>query len=181
MVFDTLTEMEEDGRLISVDSSPIVSPMRVVPKKDGSMRICGDYKRTLNPVLDTKQYPLPTAEECFYPMRGGVKFSKVDIRSAYNYIAIREEESYLTTMATPQGLKKRTRLPFRVSSAPAIFQEKVDTVLAGIDKCVCRVDDILITGSDDKDQKARLTLVFGGKDFVFTYLLKGRVILCLLL
>ena len=159
MVFDTLTEMEEDGRLISVDSSPIVSPMRVVPKKDGSMRICGDYKRTLNPVLDTKQYPLPTAEECFYPMRGGVKFSKVDIRSAYNYIAIREEDSYLTTMATPQGLKKWTRLPFGVSSALAIFQEKIDTVLAGIDKCVCRVDDILITGSDDKDHKARLTLV----------------------
>ena len=62
----TLDDMEADGRLISVDSSPIVSPMRVVVKKDGSLRICGDYKRTLNPLLDTKQYPLPTPEDCFY-------------------------------------------------------------------------------------------------------------------
>ena len=158
-LLDTLDEMEADGRLIPVDSSPIVSPMRIVPKRDGSLRVCGDYKRTLNPVLDTKQYPLPTPEECFYPMQGGEKFSKIDIRAAYNHIALREEDQYLTTMATPQGLKKWTRLPYGISSALAIFQERIEQVLAGIDKCVCRVDDILLTGVDDADHHKRLTLV----------------------
>ncbi|MCP4487560.1 MAG: hypothetical protein GY820_09625 [Gammaproteobacteria bacterium] len=113
----TLDDMEADGRLISVDSSPIVSPMRVVVKKDGSLRICGDYKRTLNPLLDTKQYPLPTPEDCFYQMKGGQRFSKIDIRAAYNHILLREEDRYLTTIATPQGLKMWSRLPYGISSA----------------------------------------------------------------
>ena len=155
----TLNEMEADGRLVSVDSSPIVSPMRIVVKKDGSLRICGDYKRTLNPLLDTKQYPLPTPEDCFYQIRGGQKFSKIDIRAAYNHIMLREEDRYLTTLATPQGLKMWTRLPYGISSALAIFQEDIEKVLRGIDMCMCRVDDILISGVDDSDHLQRLTLV----------------------
>ena len=158
-LLDTLIEMEADGILEPIDSSPIISPMRVVTKRDGSLRICGDFKRTLNPVLDTKQYPLPTPEECFHPMIGGKKFSKIDIRAAYNHIAVREEDQYLTTMSTPRGLRKWTRLPYGVSSALAIFQERIEQVLMGIDKCVCRVDDILLTGTDDNDHLVRLTLV----------------------
>ena len=110
-------------------------------------------------MLDTKQYRLPTAEECFYEMRGGQKFSKIDIRSAYNHITLREEDQDLTTMTTPHGLMKWTRLPFGVSSATAIFQDVLMNVLQGIDCCVYRVDDILITGKDDEDHMARLNLV----------------------
>ena len=151
--------MEADGRLVKVDTAGVVSPMRLVEKSDKTLRICGNYKRTLNMVLDTKQYPLPTAEECFYAMKGGEKFSKIDIRAAYNHIALREEDQDLTTMTTPHGLMKWTRLPYGVSSATAIFQDVLTKVLQGIDHCVRRVDDILITGRDDEDHKARLILV----------------------
>ena len=68
---DTLNEMDADGRLVKVDTARVVSPMRLVEKSDKTLR-------TLNMVLDTKQYPLPTAEECFYAMNGGEKFSKMD-------------------------------------------------------------------------------------------------------
>ncbi len=153
---ETLQKMEREGVLERVDSSPIVSPIRAVVKTDGSLRVCGNYKKSLNPLLDTKQYPLPTTEECFHPMRGGEKYSKIDIRAAYNNIELCEKDQYLTTIATPQGLYKWKRLPYGVSSATAIFQQVMDQVLQGVEKCVCRVDDILITGSNDQEHCDRL-------------------------
>ena len=92
-------------------------------------------------------------------MRGGEKFTKIDIRAAYNNIELSERDQYLTTIATPQGLYKWKRLPYGVSSATAIFQQIMDQVLHGVDKCVCRVDDILITGTDDPDHYARVVQV----------------------
>ena len=142
-----------------MDSSPISSPIVPLSKPDGSVRICGDYKHTLNPILDTKQYPLPTTEECFYPMKNGDKYSKIDIRAAYNHLKLREKDQILTTIATPQGLFKWSRLPFGVSSATAIFQNTMDQVLDGLEKVVCRVDDILVTGCNDEEHMRRITEV----------------------
>ena len=146
----TLEKMTKDNILKPADNSQYASPIVPVEKKDGTVRIGGDYKATLNPNLVTKQYPLPTGEKCFQPMVGGQKFSKLDIRHAYNNIKLRESDQKLTTINRSKGLFAWNRLPYGISSSTAIFQQTMDQVLQGLDCVVCRVDDILVTGKDDE-------------------------------
>ena len=123
------------------------------------MWVCGDYKSTLNSALDTKIYPLPTVDECFAEMVGGKLFTKIDIRSACNSLKLREGDRILTTMNTELGLLMWTRLPFGINSAAAQFQSTIDEVLLGIDQTCCRVDDILITGQNDKEHMSNVKQV----------------------
>ena len=155
-ICETLERMESDGILQRVDHSKFASPMIAVPKENGDIRICGDYKSTLNPALETKQYPLPCIEDCFAPMSGGQVFTKLDIRQAYNNLCLREEDQVLTTMNTCLGLFKWKRLPYGISSSTAIFQQTMDQVLQNLDGCVCRVDDILVTGRTEDEHLTTL-------------------------
>ena len=154
-----LRRQEKEGLLVKVDHSKYASPIVTVKKPDGALRICGDYKGTVNPLLDTKQYPLPTNEECFHPLRGGQKFTQLDIRQAYNQITMSESARKMLTLNTPLGLFEPTRLPYGVSSATAIFQEKMDKTLFGIPMTVCRVDDICISGKTPEEHTHNVALV----------------------
>ena len=154
-----LRKQIDEGIFIMVESSEYASPIVTTHKPDGSIRVCGDYKHTINPLLDVKQYPLPTEEECFYPLRAGEKFTKLDIRQAYNQISLGEKERKLLTLNTPLGLLQPTRLPFGISSATAIFQEIVDKVLEDIPMTVCRVDDICISGKTSEEHLNNVTKV----------------------
>ena len=147
----SLEKMKKEEILTQVDHSEYASPIVPVEKDDGTVRICGDYKSTLNPNLETKQYPLPTVEDCFQPMVGGEKFTRLDIRQAYNNLRLRECDRALTTINTSQGLFVWNRLPYGVSSSTAIFQQTMDQVLHGLKGVACRVDDILLTGRDDRE------------------------------
>ena len=151
-----LDRMEEEGTLQRVDFSEYASPVVPIIKKDKSVRICGDYKTTVNPNLDTKVYPLPLVEDCFAEMSGGVKFTKLDIKSAYNNLKLREQDQILTTINTHQGLYKWKRLPYGISSSSGIFQSTMDNVLKGLRGVTCRVDDILITGSTTEEHVQRV-------------------------
>ena len=159
-VEDELNSMVESGILSKVDDSPWGTPL-VPVKKDGgeSVRICGDYKSTLNKCVSTRQYPLPTAEECFNTVRGGLKFSKVDIKKAYNNIQIRDEDRVLTTLNTHKGLYQWNRLPYGTSSSAAIFQSIMDDTLRGVPMTCCRIDDILISGKNDEEHLINLNRV----------------------
>ena len=151
-----IDKLVEDGIWRPVDHSEYASPIVPVTKDDGSIRVCGDYKSTLNPNLDTAVYPLPTMEDCLSKMVGGELFSRLDIKQAYNNLRLRESDQKLVTVNTHKGLFCPVRLPFGVSSAGAIFQRKIDQVLQGIPGVVCRVDDILITGPNDTTHMDRL-------------------------
>ena len=143
---EALDELEKDGRLVKVDNAEFASPVVPIVKKDGKIRVCGDYKGTLNPQLDTKIYPLPVLEDCFAEMKGGKYFTKLDIKQAYNQIKLKEEDQIFTTINTHQGLYKWTCLPYGISPAGSIFQATMDSVLKGMRGVTCRVDDILIQG-----------------------------------
>ncbi len=155
-VAETLDKGEADGILERVDFSEFASPAVPVLKDDLTVRVCGDYKSTLNPCIDTKVYPLPTVEDCFSEMIGGDLFSKIDIKQAYNNIPLRASDRSLTTMNTHKGLYQWTRLPYGVSSSSAIFQSIMDRVLVGLKGVVCRVDDILITAPTDELHMSRV-------------------------
>ena len=149
----------EQGVLIDIKDSPWGTPVVPVAKGD-SVRVCGDYTRTLNQVLDLKHYPLPTIEECFSKVAGGEKFSKIDVRQAFNNLEIAEEHREFTTLNTHLGQKAWTRVPYGLNNSGAYFQEAIDKILSGIPMVCCRVDDILVSGRNDKDHLANLNEVF---------------------
>ena len=111
-----------------------------VPKKDGLLRLCGDYKITVNPAIEIDQYLLLKPEDLFASLAGGTKFSKIDLTSAYQQLCLDEESQGLTTVNTHRGLYKYTRLPFGVASAPAMFQQVMDTVLQGLPNVICYLE-----------------------------------------
>ena len=78
-----LDRLEESGVLRRVDYSEWAAPIVPVPKKDGAIRICGDYKVTINPFLRIDQYPLPKPSDLMACLAGGKQFSKLDLTSAY--------------------------------------------------------------------------------------------------
>lgn len=148
--------LETTGILKRVTHSDWAAPIVSVPKKDGRVRVCGDYKVTVNPSLDIDQYPLPKAEDLFATLANGKAFTKLDLSQAYQQMLLTEESAKFTTINTHLGLFQYTRLPFGISSAPAIFQRAMDEILSGIPGVICYIDDILITGSNDAKHFERL-------------------------
>ena len=135
--------------------------MVLVPKKYGSLRVCGDYKMTANQCADVDQYPLPTTEDLFAALSGGQVFSKIDLSHAYQQVELDEASQKYLTINTHKGLYRYKRLPFGVSSAPVIFQRIMDQLLHGVKFTVCRLDDILISGGSPEEHLAILEEVFG--------------------
>ena len=120
------------------------TPIVPVPKKDGTFRICGDYKVTVNPALEVDQYPLPKLEDVFATLAGGTAFSKIE---AYKQLLLDNESQQYLTVNTHQGLYRYKCLTFEVASAPAIFQRVMDSMLQRILNVVCYLVDILVTGA----------------------------------
>ena len=116
-----MDRLEAEGILQKVDHSEWAAPIVPVPKKDGSHRICGDYKVTVNPVLDIDQYSLPKPTDLFTALAGGNKFSTLDLTQAYQQLLLIEDSRRYTTINTHKGLYQYTRLLFGIASAPALF------------------------------------------------------------
>eukprot|EP00731_Ephydatia_muelleri_P006059 Em0003g307a len=146
-VGEELDRLEKEGVVERVMHSDWATPIVPVPKKDGTFRICGDYKVTVNPALEVDQYPLPKPEDIFASLAGGTAFSKIDLSQAYQQLLLDKESQQYLTVNTHQGLYRYKRLTFGVASAPAIFQRVMDTMLQGIPNVVCYLDDILVTGA----------------------------------
>ena len=138
------------------------APIVPVVKPDKSIRICGDYKVTVNSVLEVDQHPLPNPEQLIVKLSEGEKFTKLDLSQAYQQILLDEDSREYVTINTHKGLYRPTRLPFGVASASAIFQSKIEQVLQGIPMVVCRVDDILVSGKNDQDHLKNLNDVLSG-------------------
>ena len=151
-----LSRLEQLGILQKVNHSDWAAPIVVVPKGDGCLRVCGDYKVTVNPVLAVDKYPLPKPDDLMAQLAGGQKFSKLDLSQAYQQILLDENSRKFVTINTHLGLFQYTRVPFGVASAPALFQKTMDTLLQGIPNTLCYLDDILITGKSDAEHLQNL-------------------------
>ena len=117
-----------------------------VLKKDGSIRVYGDFKLTVNQATQTEVYPLPRIDELFASLSGGTVFSTLDLSHAYNQLQLDETAQEMTTINTHKGLYKYMRLPFGVASAPAIFQRTMETLLKDLPMTCVYIDDILVAG-----------------------------------
>ena len=154
-----LDRLQTEGVITPVQFSAWAAPIVPIVKSDGNIRICGDYKLTVNQAARVDKYPLPKAEELFASLAGGTKFSKLDLAHAYQQVCLDESSKHLTAINTHRGLFVYNRLPFGVSTAPAIFQRIVDSLLQGIPNVVAYLDDILITGRNDEEHLKNLEAV----------------------
>ena len=134
-----------------VQFSEWAAPVVPVLKKDNSMRLCGDYKVTINQVAKTDTYPLPRIDDLFASLAGGTCFSKLDLAHAYHQIPLDEASKKYATINTYKGLYRYNRLPFGISSAPSIFQRTIESILQDTAGVAVYIDDILITKKDDAE------------------------------
>ena len=142
---------EELDRLIKKELIQPVTNSRwaaaIVPvlKPDQSVRICGDYKLTVNKAARLDTYPIPKLEDLFSRLPRGAIFTKLD-----------EESKQFTVINTHRGLFAYNRLSFGISSAPGIFQRAMEGLLQGIPGVLCYLDDVLVSGSSESEHQERL-------------------------
>ncbi|XP_054259311.1 uncharacterized protein K02A2.6-like [Macrosteles quadrilineatus] len=150
-----LERLVESDILVPVCSSEYGSPIVPVPKKDGSIRICGDF-RHVNAQLEIDRYPIPRVEDLFTELQKGEFFSKIDLSQAYMQLRLDESSQKLCTISTHKGLFAYKRLPYGIASAVGIFQRVIEQALQGLQGVKCFLDDIIVSGPNDEVHLSRL-------------------------
>lgn len=151
-----LDRLQSQGIIEPAQHSDWATPLVLVRKKNGSLRICGDYRCTVNQVSKKADYPLPSTDEVLSHLRGGKVFSTLDLAQAYQQLHVTPETAEILTLNTLKGLYRVKRLPFGISAAPAIFQRFMETMLSGITGVCAYLDDVIISGKDATEHAERL-------------------------
>ena len=145
-----LDRLVQEGILEPVEVSEWAAPIVPTVKNDQSIRICGDYKVTVNQASKLDNYPILKADDLFATLAGGQKFTKLDLSQAYQQMLLDGESRECLTINTHKGLFCPTQLAYGVKSTPGIFQREMKKRLSNIPYTVVRIDDILISGEDDE-------------------------------
>ncbi|XP_049876804.1 uncharacterized protein K02A2.6-like isoform X1 [Pectinophora gossypiella] len=141
--------MLRDKVIEPVDTSEWATPLVPVRKADGGLRLCADYKVTLNPALLVDRFPLPKIDDLLVNLNGAQVFSKMDLSQAYNQIELDDSKKF-TVINTHRGLFRYNRLVYGLSSSPGIFQRIMSTLLGDIPQVEVFLDDIIIGTVDEK-------------------------------
>lgn len=156
---EELNRLQRDGIIAPVEFSEWATPIVPVRKKDGTIRICGDYKTTVNRVTKSDNYPIPRIEDLAYALSSGEKFTKLDFSHAYTQLQLDVDSQKLTTINTHKGLFTYQRLCFGIAAAPGIFQRTIEGLFRHVPNCVNYLDDLYVTGKDDKEHLENLNKV----------------------
>ena len=162
------TEMKElakqlqellDKGVIRPSVSPWGAPVLFVKKKDGSMRLCIDY-RELNKLTIKNRYPLPRIDDLFDQLKGAKWFSKIDLRSGYHQLKIKSEDIPKTAFRTRYGHYEFLVMPFGLTNAPAAFMDLMNRVFKKyLDKCIIVfIDDILVYSKTEEEHAEHLRI-----------------------
>ena len=158
---EQLESMIEEGILTPVETAEWATPLVPIIKSDGKLRICADYRSTINKWVMDEVYSLPRVEEVFSKLHKGQYFTKLDLCQAYNQFELDDEAKKLLVWSTHKGLMQMNRLPFGIAPASAKFQRYIEQTLQGIDNCATYLDDIVVTGSTKKQHLETLEKVLG--------------------
>ncbi|GJS41264.1 putative reverse transcriptase domain-containing protein [Tanacetum coccineum] len=154
-----LQELPEKG-FIRQSSSPWGAPMLFVKKKDGSFRMCIDY-RELNKLTVKNRYPLPRINDLFDQLQGLSVYSKINLRSGYHQLHIKDEDIPITAFRTRYGHFELQVMPFGLTNAPVVFMDLMNRVCKPyLDKFVIVfIDDILVYSKDEEEHRKHLKIV----------------------
>jgi hypothetical protein len=149
-----------DLGLIRPSVSPWGAPVIFVKKKDGSLRLCIDY-RDLNRATVKNRYPMPRIDDLFDQMKGAAVFSKIDLRSGYHQLRIKEGDIPKTAFRTRFGHYEFVVVPFGLTNAPAVFMSLMNGVFRKyLDRFVqVFLDDILIYSKNEREHEEHLRVV----------------------
>ncbi|GKA81977.1 putative reverse transcriptase domain-containing protein [Tanacetum coccineum] len=154
-----LKELSDKG-FIRPSSSPWGAPVLFVKKKDGSFQMCIDYRK-LNKLTVKNRYPLPRIDDLFDQSQGSKVYSKIDLRSGYHQLRVRDEDFPKTAFRTRYGHYKFQVMPFGLTNAPTVFVDLMNWVWKPyLDKFVIVfIDDILIYSKTKEEHDAHLILI----------------------
>lgn len=151
-----LDRLQKEGIISPVQNSAWAAPIVPVVKSDQSIRICGDYRLTVNKAARMDTYPIPKFEDLRNRIAGGKIFSKLDMSQAYAQLCLDEDSKKYTVINTQRGLFEYNRLCFGISAAPGIFQRTMENLLREIPGVSCYLDDVLISGRTAEEHEQRL-------------------------
>ncbi|CAB4016774.1 uncharacterized protein K02A2.6-like, partial [Paramuricea clavata] len=159
-VSDALDTLESDGIIEKVsDATPWVSPLVVIPKKDGEIRLCIDM-RMANQAIQRERHPTPTVDDLIHKLNGATIFTKLDLRSGYHQLSLAEESRHITTFVTHKGLYRYKKLNFGTNSASEIFQHVISEQVRDIPNAINISDDIIIFGITQAEHDKALHEIF---------------------
>jgi len=138
--------------VIEPATSEWASPIVLVPKKDGQLRFCVDYRK-LNELTVTDAYPLPRMDDCMDSLGDAAVFTTLDCNFGYWQIPVAERDRDATTFTSHMGTYRFTRMPFGLKNAPATFQRALDIILSGVrwQTCLIYLDDVIVFSKTHDD------------------------------
>lgn len=141
-----IERLEKLNVLTKVEDSDRGTPVVPILKPNGEVRLCADYKVTLNRCIKDERHPIPRIEDIFVKMNGGKYFCTLDLTQAYLHMVMDEESALLQTINAQKGLYKVNRLMFGVKIAPGLWQKFMDKLFNQLQGVQCFLDDIIIQG-----------------------------------
>ena len=155
-----LDELLEKEIIEEVSNTPTMwlSPLVIIPKPDGDIRICVDMRRA-NEAIVRERHPIPTIEEVLQDLSGSTVFSKLDLKWGFHQVELAEESREITTFVTHRGLYRYRRLMFGNASAPENYQKIVKDVLRDCKGAANIADDVIVHGRGVKEHDENLFAV----------------------
>ena len=171
-------EMEEQG-VIRKSYSPYSAPVVPIRKKDGTIRLCIDY-RALNKVTKTDSFPLPNLIDMLFSLNGCKFFTSIDLVKGYYQVSMNEDSIEKTAFSTPLSHWEFLRMPFGLKNAPATFQRGMAMAMANIPwtKALVYLDDILVLGRTFDEHLENLDLVLSALERSGFKLKASKTVVC---
>ncbi|UYV72289.1 K02A2.6-like, partial [Cordylochernes scorpioides] len=148
LVENEIDKLVDLNILSPIDKSDCASPLVCVAKPNGQIRLCADFKKSLNPYLEDVKYPIPNIDSVLSNFQGKKLFTKLDMSKAYHQIEMDDISKKYLVVSTHKGLYKYNRLAFGIKTASEIFQKTMESFFSGIRDVYIYFDDILIASED---------------------------------